>query len=131
MTPSERRLDRSLVHCHLDPLPRRWRRRCALPAEPAATAQDFVHYALRDYAQRRCQGGPSWRDLRPAYAFALATHAADWPRGAADTEGDLAQQWEQMRAESRLDWTRARAVVEDAWHALDHMPAAVVHGARH
>ena len=33
-----------------------------------------------------------------------------------------------MRGQSRLGWHQARAVVEDAWLALDHMPAAAVHG---
>ncbi|MCW0417021.1 hypothetical protein NB689_002775 [Xanthomonas sacchari] len=28
-----------------------------------------------------------------------------------------------MRGDSRLDWTQARQVIEDAWQALDHLPA--------
>ncbi|MNI64182.1 hypothetical protein D3C73_1196030 [compost metagenome] len=61
------------------------------------------------------------------YAFALTTHAADWPRGGgADTSGELAEHWDQMRGQSRLNWAQAQPVVEDAWRALDHIPAAAV-----
>ncbi|MNV23308.1 hypothetical protein D3C71_1143170 [compost metagenome] len=89
-------------------------------------AQDFVQYSLDDYARRR-RGAQRWRDLQPAYAFALVTHAADWPRGNADTEVELAEHWEQSRGESRLRWEQVRGVIEDAWLALDRMPIAAVH----
>lgn len=89
-------------------------------------AQDFVQYSLDDYARRR-RGALRWRDLQPAYAFALVTHAADWPRGSADTEAELAAHWEQSRGESRLGWEKVRGVIEDAWLALDRMPTAAVH----
>ncbi len=122
--PLERRPDPSLVLCHLDPLPARRRRRRLSTAESGAP-QDFEHYALRDYARRRARGEAGWRDLRPAYAFALMTHAANWPRGGDDdTELQLAEQWERMRGQSRLAWARVRPVIEDAWQALDHLPAS-------
>ncbi|MGH8053615.1 MAG: hypothetical protein ACREP4_06825 [Stenotrophomonas sp.] len=89
-------------------------------------AQDFVQYSLDDYARRR-RGAQRWRDLQPAYAFALVTHAADWPRGSADTGVELAEHWEQSRGESRLRWEQVRDVIEDAWLALDRMPTAAVH----
>ncbi len=44
--------------------------------------------------------------------------------GTADTCEELAEHWEQMRGHSRLSWSQARPVVEDAWRALDHIPAA-------
>lgn len=97
-------------------------------AEPQAVAQDYLQYMRSDYEQRRSHSRHSWRDLYPAYAFALTTHYADWPRGNDDTDGELAEHWEQMRGQSRLGWSQARSVVEDAWLALDHMPAAAVHG---
>jgi len=82
---------------------------------------------LNDYERRRANGHRNWRDLCPVYAFALTTHAADWPRGGdADTSEELAAHWEQMRGQSRLGWSQARPVVEDAWRALDHIPAAAV-----
>jgi len=119
----------SVFNALLDPLGartplRRTRRR----EDPQAVAQDYLQYMRSDYEQRRSQGRRSWRDLYPAYAFALTTHYADWPRGADDTDGELAEHWEQMRGQSRLGWHQARAVVEDAWLALDHMPATAVHG---
>lgn len=89
-------------------------------------AQDFVQYSLDDYARRR-RGAMGWRDLQPAYAFALATHAADWPRGSFDTDAELAEHWELARGDSRLGWEQVRALVEDAWLALDRMPVAAVH----
>lgn len=94
-----------------------------------AVAQDYLQYLRWDYERRRGHGHRHWRDLSPAYAFALTTHAAHWPRGGGDhTDAELAEHWEQMRGASRLDWAHARAVVEDAWLALDHMPAPAVHG---
>jgi len=95
--------------------------------DPQAVAQDYLQYMLTDYERRRGQGRRSWSDLCPAYAFALTTHAADWPRGGdAQTEDELGAHWEQMRGHSRLRWAQARPVVEDAWLALDHMPAPAV-----
>lgn len=129
MTPLERRPDRSLLQCHLEPLPPRGRRRRQLRERGAgAIAQDYDQWMLADYARRRARGGPPWRDLRPAYAFARATHADDWPREDTEAQAALAAHWEQVRGESHLAWARARPVVEDAWRALDHMPAAAVHG---
>jgi len=126
MRPSVRRPDRRLFEAPLDP-----RLPTALPPlESHGVAQDYRHYSLVDYQRRRRRGGPTWRDLYPAYVFARRTHAEDWPR-TDDSDEALAAQWEQMRGESRLSWRRARAVVEDAWLALDHMPIAAVHEATH
>ncbi len=102
-------------------------RRTRRHEDPQAVAQDYLQYMLSDYEERRGQSHRNWRDLCPVYAFALTTHAADWPRGdAADTCEELAEHWEQMRGQSRLGWSQARPVVEDAWRALDHIPAAAV-----
>lgn len=125
MRPFERRPDRRLFAAPLDPqLP------AMLPPLESGVAQDYRHYSLVDYQRRRRRGGPTWRDLYPAYEFARRTHAADWPR-TADIDDALAAQWEQMRGSSRLSWRRARVVIEDAWQALDHMPEAAVHEVRH
>ena len=125
MRPFERRPDRHLFALPLDPqLP------ALLPPLESGIAQDYRHYSLVDFQRRRRRGGPTWRDLYPAYEFARRTHAADWPR-APDIDDALAAQWEQMRGASRLTWRRARAVIEDAWRALDYMPEAAVHGATH
>lgn len=107
------------------PAPRRARRR---PGEdPQAVAQDYLQYMLADYERRRGRGSRRWDDLCPAYAYALTTHAADWPRGGDETtENALAMHWEQVRGPSRLPWAEARPVVEDAWLALDHMPVAAI-----
>ena len=131
MRTFERRPDRRLF-VPPEPAPRARRAGTVPQPEPDGVAQDYSHYSLADYQRRRRRGGPSWRDLHPAYAFALMTHAADWPRASdAGVEDELAAQWERMRGASRLSWRRARPVVEDAWLALDHIPVAAVHGARH
>lgn len=111
----------------LDPLPAQGRspRRRPRRPEPQAVAQDYLQYMLSDYERRRSQAR-TWRDLCPAYAFALSTHAADWPRGGGQTDDELAAHWEQTRGSSRLGWAQARPVVEDAWLALDHMPASAL-----
>lgn len=120
----------SVFNSRRDPLaasPAQRRARRQQREDPQAVAQDYLQYMLNDYDDRRRQAHRSWRDLCPAYAFALTTHAANWPRGGGeDTEGELAAQWELMRGESRLRWPKAREVVEDAWLALDHMPAPAV-----
>jgi hypothetical protein len=125
----DRRAAPALFNAYLQPerSARRDRRRRA--EEPEAVAQDYLQYMRSDYERRRSQGRRTWKDLYPAYTFALTTHYADWPRGDDDdTDGELAEHWEQMRGQSRLGWPQARAIVEDAWMALDQMPAAAVHG---
>ncbi len=103
------------------------RARRVVREDPQEVAQDYVQYMLTDHERRRGHGRRSWGDLCPAYAFALSTHAADWPRGGDEsTEQALAAHWEQVRGSSRLSWSQARDVVEDAWLALDHMPATAV-----
>jgi len=126
--PRQERPAPGVFNALLDPLPvSRTARRRLRPAEPQSVAQDYLQYMLSDYERRRARGGArTWRDLCPAYAFALSTHAANWPRGGHGTDGELAAHWEQMRGTSRLDWHSARAVVEDAWLALDHMPASAL-----
>lgn len=120
----------SVFNAHQDPLGSaggRHRVRQGLPRDPQAIAQDYLHYLLDDYEARRHHGHHRWADLCPAYAFALTTHAARWPRGGDEaTEAELAAHWEQVRGDSRLPWTKARAVVEDAWLALDRMPSAAL-----
>jgi hypothetical protein len=123
MCPSARP-DPLLFNAHLDPLP------AAPPVRHDATsplphaAADDRQYSLADYRQRRDRHGTPWRDLCPAYAFALRTHVGGWPRGPmADTDSELAAHWEHVRGESQLDWRQARPVIEDAWQALDHLPA--------
>ncbi|WP_049456679.1 hypothetical protein [Stenotrophomonas maltophilia] len=118
----------SVFNALLDPFGQRTaQRRTRRHEDPQAVAQDYLQYMLSDYEERRGPGHRNWRDLCPVYAFALTTHAADWPRGdAADTCEELAEHWEQMRGQSRLNWSQARPVVEDAWRALDHIPAAAV-----
>ncbi|WP_369978011.1 hypothetical protein [Xanthomonas bundabergensis] len=121
MRPSDRPAP-LLFNAHLDPLPPAAHRRGAGPRPH--DAPDYRQYSLADYRQRRARHGTAWRDLCPAYAFALRTHAGGWPRGpVADTDGELAAHWEQVRGESQLDWRQARPVIEDAWQALDHLPA--------
>lgn len=124
----DRRAAPALFNAYLQPERSGRRARRDRAEDAQAIAQDYLQYMRSDYEQRRSHGRRSWRDLYPAYAFALTTHYADWPRGADDTDGELAEHWEQMRGQSRLGWYQARAVVEDAWLALDHMPAAAVHG---
>jgi len=119
-----------LFNAHLDPLPAPPRRRGARlrPHD----APDYRQYSLADYRQRRARHGTPWRDLCPAYAFALRTHAGGWPRAPiAETDGELAAHWEQMRGESQLDWGQARTVIEDAWQALDHLPAPALQQVTH
>ncbi|APP77848.1 hypothetical protein [Xanthomonas vesicatoria] len=132
MRPQDRRPDRRLFSAHADPAaPKRTQRQRSSP-DAVGVAQDFQCYSQADYQRRRRRGGPTWRDLSPAYAFARLTHAADWPRGSdMQCEQALAAQWDSMRGESRLDWPHARTVVEDAWLALDHIPQAAIHGVAH
>lgn len=114
----------SVFNARQDPLPAAAKRRLRQSRnEPQAVAQDYLHYMLDDYQARRRVGRRRWADLCPAYAFALTTHAGNWPRsGDEATEGALAAHWEQVRDTSRMSWDQARRVVEDAWVALDHMP---------
>ncbi|WP_343231272.1 hypothetical protein ACE15N_00535 [Xanthomonas campestris pv. passiflorae] len=121
-----------MFSAHVEPAPPRRAHRTSPVPDTAGMAQDFHCYSLADYQCRRRRGGPTWRDLSPAYAFARFTHAADWPRGAdIDCEQALAAQWDSMRGASRLDWPHVRDIVEDAWLALDHIPEAAIHGAAH
>ena len=75
----------SVFNALLDPLGQRTaQRRTRRHEDPQAVAQDYLQYMLSDYEERRAQGHRNWRDLCPVYAFALTTHAADWPRNTDD-----------------------------------------------
>ena len=129
MPRPDRRIAPAVFHAYRLPEPTRRNRGQTRAEEPQAVAQDYVQYMRSDFERRRNASRRRWEDLYPAYAFALTTHRADWPRGDdGDTDGELAEQWEQMRGASKLGWPQARAVVEDAWLALDHMPPTAVHG---
>jgi len=113
----------ALFNAHQDPLAAHAGPRPRRRPDPQAVAQDYLPYMPDDYQARRRLARRRWADLCPAYAFALTTHAADWPRSGDDAiEHALAAHWEQVRDGSRMNWPQARRVVEDAWMALDHMP---------
>ena len=88
----DRRAAPALFNAYLQPERSGRRARRDRAEDAQAIAQDYLQYMRSDYEQRRSHGRRSWRDLYPAYAFALTTHYADWPRGADDTDGELAEQ---------------------------------------
>lgn len=87
----------------------------------------FEVWSVADFKQRRVRDPAlMWVDACPAYALALATHAAYGPcpeTACPETKGELDAQWDELRGHSNLGWHRAQGIVEDAWRALDALTA--------
>lgn len=99
--------------------------------ETAAPGPSFTQQALLDvppaYEQfcrshfasvRRLRPDLTWEDACPAYAVALSAHAVLCDSLDVEREQLLAQDWERIRGNSRLDWRQASSLVADGCSAL-------------
>ena len=78
-------------------------------------------WLLADY-QCRARSGLRWSDVGPAYLIAVQCHRACWPSDGDGWDDALAEHWEAARGDSRLDWSQARSIVQEAWHAIASLP---------
>lgn len=84
----------------------------------------FEVWSVADFKSRRAHDPAlMWVDACPAYALAMATHAAYADSLEQDVEDELDAQWDELRGHSNLDWDRAREIVASAWRALDMLPS--------
>ncbi|HEY5973013.1 MAG TPA: hypothetical protein VIT22_13830 [Pseudoxanthomonas sp.] len=83
----------------------------------------FEVWSVADCRRRRAHDPAlMWVDACPAYALAMATHAAYADSLDPDAEEELDAQWDELRGHSNLDWDQAREIVMNAWRALDTLP---------
>jgi len=74
------------------------------------------HYVTKPYARDM-----TYDDMAPAYRYGWETRG-NLPQGARweEYEQKLGEQWDAVRAGSRLDWDDARRAARDAWDHVDH-----------
>lgn len=70
---------------------------------------------------RRLHPSLEWADACPAYAIALAAHAALWVSFDEAQERLLERHWDRIRGESQLGWTQARPLIAAGCSTLDRL----------
>lgn len=76
---------------------------------------------------RRLRPELAWDDCRPAYALALAAHAVLCEALDDEREQLLASNWNGLRGDSQLDWSRARPLLADGCRALERLDPLAMH----
>ena len=106
---------RSLLSGHeASPLPATARQQALLEVPTAYEQFCRSHFT----AVRRLHPELSWEDALPAYAVALSAHAVLCEAIDAGRERVLADNWQHIRGDSRLDWHEASQLVADGCRAL-------------
>jgi hypothetical protein len=67
------------------------------------------------------QRGMTYDDYSPAYRLGGETRSRSTGRSFDDVEGELAERYDEVRGESRLDWENAKHATRAAWNRLDTM----------
>jgi len=65
------------------------------------------------------QRGMTYDDYAPAYRLGGEARSRSADQSFEDVEGQLAEQYGQVRGQSRLDWERARQATRAGWDRLD------------
>ena len=60
-----------------------------------------------------------WNDYQPAYQYGYDTFGQYRGQKFEDVEPDLERNWNQHRANSKLEWQDARNAVRDGWHHIE------------
>ncbi len=123
-----------LAHCravllgHQDQLElhvlgRRGMQLAPMDVPPAYDRFCHTHFA----SVRRLHPTLEWIDACPAYAIALAAHAALCVSFDEAQERLLERHWDRIRGESRLGWTQARPLIAAGCSALDRIDPLAMH----
>lgn len=76
---------------------------------------------------RRLHPALQWDDACPAYAIALAAHAALCVSFDEAQERLLERNWDRIRGESHLSWTQARPLIAAGCSTLDRLDPLAMH----
>jgi len=80
------------------------------------------NYTTRPYVST----GAGYDDYGPAYNYGTDAYVRQPSRSFADSEADLASNWDKARGKSTLNWDRAKSATSDAWHrASDSVERAI------
>lgn len=124
----------ALEHCravllgHQEPLELRALGRRATQAVPMAVPDAFDRFCRTHFASvRRLHPALTWDDACPAYAVALAAHAALCVALDETQERLLERHWDRIRGASQLGWTQARPLIAAGCSALDRIDPLAMH----
>ncbi|MGE3108863.1 MAG: PA2169 family four-helix-bundle protein [Phycisphaerales bacterium] len=77
-----------------------------------------VEYWRAEFTNRPYSSGRTFDDFAPAYYYAAESYQRYPGRTFEEAETDLARDWPNRRANSRLEWNDARAASKDAWERI-------------
>jgi uncharacterized protein YcfJ len=69
------------------------------------------------------QSEMTYEDYAPAYRLGGESRSRMHDDSFEDAEGQLAERYDEVRGESRLDWQRAKDAARAGWYRLDAAPA--------
>lgn len=86
---------------------------------PQPDGYDEAHYRDMFRDAPYYSTGRNWRDYAPAYRYGHRARDEHPDEHFEEVEPQLARDWQQSKADSRLLWTEARGAVRDAWQHHD------------
>ena len=124
----------ALAHCravllgHYDQLELQVLGRRAPQLAPMDVPPAYHRFCRTHFASvRRLHPLLEWDDACPAYAIALAAHAALCVSFDEAQERLLERHWDRIRGESRLGWTQARSLIAAGCSTLDRLDPLAMH----
>jgi hypothetical protein len=95
---------------------------------PMSVPPAFDRFCRTHFASvRRLHPTLAWDDACPAYAIALAAHAALCVSFDEAQERLLERHWDRIRGESTLAWAQARPLIAAGCSALDRLDPLAMH----
>jgi hypothetical protein len=118
----------ALAHCravllgHLEQLELHALGRRAPVLAPMDVPPAYDRFCRAHFASvRRVNPGLAWEDAYPAYAIALAAHAALVSEFDEARERLLERHWDRIRGQSHLAWAQARTLIAAGCSTLDRL----------
>ena len=102
----------------IDKLRRQTAARGAEPVPASVYEAQDAHWSA-NYSSRPYVGaGEEYADYAPAYLYGVFWYHEDPQRTFDASESELSKGWDAARADSPLDWQKAKPAVEEAWYQV-------------
>ncbi len=83
-----------------------------------------ANYASRPYVKP----GAGYDDYGPAYKYGTDAYQRQPGRTFAQSEAELARDWDKVRGKSTLEWERAKVATSDAWNRVSNSVERAIPG---